>query len=87
MFDCPRLGGGVLTIRGTGFGFVGAAVLIGSSACPLYSLQLDSVLTCTLPAGAVPNAPVLVVQNGGALNANVASLGYQQCEPGPQSLA
>jgi hypothetical protein len=81
--DCPRQGGGWLTITGTNFGLTGAVVVIGVNFCSrVFHAKPSSQLICWLPPGVSPDAAVYVTQAGGGISDGGIRLGFRQCQPG-----
>ena len=85
--QCPRAGGGLLTITGSGFGTADAVVFVGSSLCASVTHDINnsaSLVTCTLPAGSGIEMGVILIPSGGSptqvFNSTVVS--YVQCSPG-----
>ena len=58
--DCPTKGLVTLTVAGANFAPTGLQVRIGSAACTDVVYVDNSTLTCTLPAGAGLNRPIIV---------------------------
>ena len=81
--ECPRYGGGLLTIIGDNLGIEGAVVLIGTGICSALTHNTPSTLvTCELPPGTGLGLGVTFIQNGGALSVGQALISFQQCQPG-----
>ena len=83
--DCPnaRTTGATLVINGTAFGASGAAVLVGGKGCPdTQYLVPNTVLTCSLPYGFGFGLAVTVVQLGGSVSVEDASVSFELCPPG-----
>jgi len=83
--ECPRTGGGTLTITGVNFG-TSAAVFVGTEFCEHVvhdASDPTSIITCDLPEGSTLNSAVLVIAAGGSVSlAGLATLGFVQCEMG-----
>ena len=63
--NCPREGGGVLTVSGMNFGAAGSVVLVGNRVCGglVHSPDNPHVLVfCDLPSGSETQALVLFIQ-------------------------
>ena len=72
LVNCPRSGGGRITINGTNFGGSGAVVLIGNTVCAdlvHMSMVPQSELQCDLPEGSAGDYPLVLIQSGGAVAA------------------
>jgi len=81
--DCPRSGGGTLTVTGTNLGNSGAVVLVGGGVCSnVAHVVASTVVTCTLPSGTVQNSPVIFIQQAGAMSLDDAVISYILCPPG-----
>ena len=89
--DCPRVGGSVITVYGSGFGLLNSQplLLVGGVACLNSSVQSPgsatspSVLTCQLPSGSGTSLPLIFVQSGGPVTAQSAVLlSYAACPAG-----
>jgi len=83
--ECPRAGGGILTITGTNFGEDDALVLVGANVCSSsgYEQENDSTtIKCRLPIGSNVFTGVLVIQKGGQVSSSEATISYTQCAPG-----
>lgn len=83
--DCLRAGGNTLQIDGANFGAADAVVLIGAKACSPVIHDVASPhtrLTCTTPPGTNVDRAVLVIQDGGEINRQAATISYAQCQPG-----
>lgn len=85
--NCPRAGGGLLTITGRNFGFSGAVSIVGSRVCanPVQPTSLEII--CELPSGQFPGEAVFIIQSGGALSSGEAYISYVQCPPGTYNTA
>ena len=76
--NCSRNGGQLLTVRGTNFGAADAKVFVGNAACTNLvhdPATPNELLTCTLPSGN-SQAPLLLLQNNGVANVDIASVTY-----------
>ncbi len=62
--DCSTEGGAAMTVRGEPFVQEGISVSIGGSLCANPVVLSNSLLTCTLPAGAGALRSVIVTSNG-----------------------
>jgi len=86
LVDCPRAGGGTLTITGQNFGSTGVVVLVGSAICGnlvhVPSSNQVEIVECTLPSGIATNLGLIFIQSGGSLSAGDATVSYVQCDPG-----
>ena len=83
LVNCPRAGQGTLTITGTDFGADFAVVLIGSNVCEnVVHNRNHTELECVLPAGVTADNGVILIQNGGSMSRNQATVSYVQCQPG-----
>ena len=86
LVDCPRAGGGKLTITGQNFGSTGVVVLVGSEICGnlvhVPSSNQAEIVQCTLPSGIATNLGLIFIQSGGSLSAGDATVSYVQCDPG-----
>jgi hypothetical protein len=70
---------------GSNFGYSGATVLIGNSACTSIvhdSSTLHAKIRCILPASNLENRPVVVVQQNGAVSTSTGLVSYLQCSEG-----
>ena len=81
LIQCPRSGGGRLTLLGNNLGDYGSSVKIGTSVCTDVIHNSSANVSCTLPAGSSARSAVVIVQYGGALGYG-PSLGYELCLPG-----
>jgi len=80
--DCPREGGGILTLHGYNFGEQGAEVFVGSNICTNLQHFGHSEVQCELPQGTTVSTGVMLIQYGGEYSLNQLKLGYAQCVPG-----
>ncbi len=81
--NCPRAGGGTLTITGQNLGIDGAVVLVGSGLCPnLTHVSPSTQVQCTLPAGIATNLGVIFIQSGGAMSVGEVTFSFVQCAAG-----
>jgi hypothetical protein len=82
LVDCPRSGGGTLTITGQNLGVDRAVVLVGSGLCGnLVHVAPSTQLQCILPPGIATYVTVVVIQSGGAMSVE-ATVSYMQCAAG-----
>ena len=83
LVDCPRAGGGTLTITGQNLGIDGAVVLVGSGFCAnLMHVSPSTQVNCILPAGIATNVGVIFIQSGGAMSVGEVTISYVQCAAG-----
>jgi hypothetical protein len=83
LVDCPRAGGGTLTITGQNLGINGAVVLVGSGLCGnLLHVLASTQVQCTLPPGIATYLGVIFIQSGGRLSLDDATVSYVQCTAG-----
>jgi hypothetical protein len=81
--DCPRNGGGTLSIVGTNLGAHNALVLVGAQIC--FNVQHtvpDTEITCTLPSGSSLSVPLIFIQFKGAMSLHDALISFTPCPPG-----
>ena len=79
LVNCPRSGGGILTVTGTDFGLDGAVILVGASICEISNHVSDTEVQCVLPAGFQMNIGVIFIQSGGATSNDDAFVSWVPC--------
>ena len=83
LVNCPREGGGCLTLTGLNFGVANAVVLIGSLPCLglTHGALPSSQVSCDLPSGTSMSSAVTFIQDGGKFSQGPL-VSYVQCDPG-----
>ena len=82
LMDCPnQASNATLAVNGINFGANGAVMLVGGLPCALTVFTHTS-LACSLPYGHGVDIPVVVVQSGGSVSSDSASLSFQLCPAG-----
>jgi hypothetical protein len=85
VIGCHRNGTNTLVIHGQFFGSSNAKVLVGTKRCRsiVHDESLPhALLNCTLPPGNYSEAPILLIQDNGALSNNNVTISYTACSPG-----